>query len=105
MSDEQQEQAPQSEPGPVGQGRPRSARIVIEVTAGLVPGKPDPEFTRRYFIASDDWWVAKEKADAGDAMPLVTLLTETNGQAQAYAAWLMTQAGRLNWVRLDWIYL
>lgn len=77
---------------------PDNARVIIEVVAGLIPGKdPEPEFTKRWAITSKEW------QDAGDKWP--NLLAERNGQAQGYAAYLMLQPDRLNWVRTDWIWL
>lgn len=90
---------------------PEQARVIIEVVAGLIPGKdPDPAYTRRYVITSADWHAAvvrdHETGPAGgDNAHRVRLLTETNGAAQGYAAWLMAQPDALNWVRLDWIWL
>lgn len=82
---------------------PRTARIVAEVTAGLLPGRPDPEFTQRYVVHSDDWLKASAANDGGAA--LGRLLSETNGRALGYAGMLMLQPDRLNWVRTEWIYL
>lgn len=73
------------------------ARVIIEVLAGLIPGTPDPEFTKRYAITSQEW------QDAGERQH--QLLAEVNGKAQGYAALLMLQPERLNWVRVDWIWL
>jgi hypothetical protein len=76
----------------------KSARVIVEVVAGLLPGKdPDPEFTRRYAITSEQWQQAGEKQ--------LELLAEVTGKAQGYAALLMLQPDRLNWVRTDWIWL
>jgi len=73
-----------------------SARLIIEVVAGLIPNTPDPRYTRRWGVTSEEWLNAEDEG---------MLLAERNGQAQGYAAWLMMQPDRLNWVRLDWIYL
>jgi hypothetical protein len=84
-------------------GEPKSLRIIIEVTAGLIPGgTPNPEYTQRYYILSDDWHQAN-----GDetGLQLGRLLAERNGQAIGYAQYLMMQPSRVNWVRTDWIYL
>lgn len=73
------------------------AKLIIEVVAGLLPGKdPDPEFTRRYAITSAEWEASK---DTG------ALLAEVNGRAQGYAGLLMLQPDRLNWVRTDWVWM
>lgn len=74
-----------------------SARIIIEVTAGLIPGRdPDPAYTRRYGVTSDEWENASDKS---------VLLAERNGTALGYAGALMAMPERLNWVRVDWIWL
>jgi hypothetical protein len=82
------------------------ARLVLEVTAGLIPGRPEPELSRRWGVSSDDWHEAG-KAERGDLEPgrQSELLAERNGQALAYANLLMLQPDRVNWVRLDWLWL
>ncbi len=75
-----------------------SARVIVEVVAGLIPGKdPDPEFTRRFHITGAEWEEAGENQG--------NLLAEVNGRAQGYAGYLMLQPDRLNWVRTDWIWV
>lgn len=74
-----------------------TTRIVIEVVAGIIPEQPMEEYTTRYSISSEEWY-----ADDADH---VQLLTRANGAASAYAQWLMLQPDRVNWVRLDWLYL
>jgi hypothetical protein len=93
------EQPPTEQPAP----RARTARIVVEVLAGLMPGgTPDPDFTRRYVITDQEWATAKQDPTG---VALGVLLAETNGRAAGYAGMLMLQPDRLNWVRTDWIYL
>lgn len=75
-----------------------SARIGIEVTAGLIPGKPDPEFTRKWFITSDVW----QKLNEGDADARAHFI-RVSGESREYAATL-EDPRRLNWVRRDWVY-
>lgn len=89
-----------------------SARIIIEVVAGLIPGKdPDPEFTKRFVISSQEWADAAqaEYADPSSDGPStegrIHLLGTRNREALDYAAQLMMRPDRLNWVRTDWIYL
>lgn len=75
-----------------------SARVIVEVVAGLIPGgTPDQAFTRRWALTSAEWEAAGEKQSEA--------LAELNGKAQGYAALLMLQPDRLNWVRTDWIWL
>lgn len=73
------------------------ARVLLEVTAGLIPGQAMPEYTRKWAISSKAWHDPSK--DRGE------LLAEANGKMQGYAALLMLQPDRLNWVRTDWIYL
>jgi hypothetical protein len=76
------------------QTEPQTAKFVLEVTAGLIPGRIDDAYTRRYFITSQEWQDHPEPSH---------LLAEVNGKAQGYAGLLMLQPDYLNWVRLDWI--
>jgi hypothetical protein len=83
-----------------------TARVLLEVTAGLIPGRPEPELTRQWAISSEEWHEAGG-ADSSDleASPQSVLLAERNGRALAYANLLMLQPDRVNWVRTDWIWL
>lgn len=75
-----------------------TARVIIEVVAGLIPNQPDPTHTRRWAITTDEW-------HGRDAAGKTELLATRNGEAQGYAALLMLQPDRLNWVSIDWIWL
>jgi hypothetical protein len=77
-----------------------TARVVAEVSAGIIPGTPDPEHSRRWAITSQAWHDAADTPHG--QMEALALL---NGQASGYAALLMLQPDRVNWVRTDWIYL
>jgi hypothetical protein len=70
------------------------AKFILEVTAGLIPGRVDDAYTRRYAITGQEWESHPEPSH---------LLAEVNGKAQGYAGLLMLQPNYLNWVRLDWI--
>jgi hypothetical protein len=70
--------------------------VVVEVVAGLVPEIPEPEFTRRWALTSRQWNDAEDKSGT---------LAELAGRANGYATLLMVQPDRVNWVRLDWIWL
>jgi hypothetical protein len=70
---------------------------LIEVTAGIVPGKPEKELTKQWAVSSEEWHA--DTAKQGE------LLSTRNGQAMGYAGWLMMQPDRVNWVRTDWIWL
>lgn len=76
-----------------------TAKVLLEVVAGIIPNQPQPELTKQWAITSADWQQATENDQQGE------LLSQRNGQAQGYAAWLCMQPDRVNWVRLDWIWL
>lgn len=77
-----------------------SARVVVEVVAGLIAGRdPEPEYTRRWALTSEEWQAAVDARKHGEVLAVL------NGRAQGYAAMLMLQPDRLNWVRTDWIWL
>lgn len=80
--------------------RAQTTRILIEVTAGLIPGQPEADYTRRYVITDAEW--AEAQAAGVDAVG--GLLAEHNGRAQGYAALLMMQPDRVNFVRTEWLY-
>lgn len=79
-----------------------SARVIIEVVAGVIPGTPMPEYTKKFFITSDAWYAqGKYQGKSEDAkMELLAVL----GLAQEYMRNLMNPQA-VNWVRLDWVYL
>jgi hypothetical protein len=76
-----------------------STRVVVEVVAGLIPGSPEPEFSRSWSLSSDEWQAAVAAGKQGETLAVL------NGRAQGYAGWLMMLPDRLNWVRVDWIWL
>lgn len=74
-----------------------SARCGVDVVAGVLPGMPEPEFTRRWVITSEQW-----HAEGADQLKL---LSDLAGVASAYATNLMLKPERLNWVQLVWVWL
>jgi hypothetical protein len=82
---------------------PQTARLLLEVVAGVIPQRPEPELTRQWAITSAQWRAAEDSEEHGTGAAI--LLAEANGKAQGYAAWLMMQPDRVNWVRTDWIWL
>ena len=75
----------------------QSARCGVDVMAGVLPGTPEDEFTRRFYITSAEWHNAKGDEQAH-------LLTDLAGKANGYATYLMLQPDRLNWVKTEWIW-
>ena len=71
---------------------------VLELTAGLIPGRPDPEYTQRRVITSREWHATP---DADKIVFLAIRLGEMHGKALA----LSVDIGRINWVRVDWLWL
>jgi hypothetical protein len=87
------------------QGEFRRLRAVVEVVAGMLPGKdPEPSLTRRFPIFEDEWAAAHETTIGGSSSSEATILmAERQGQALGYAQLLMLQ--QWNWVRVDWIWM
>lgn len=77
-----------------------SAMVILEVCAGVVPGVPETEHTRRWVISSARWHEL-------EAMPglQAEALAKLNGEAQGYAMLLMLQPERFNWVKVEWLSL
>jgi hypothetical protein len=74
-----------------------SARCGVDVVAGVLPGTPEPEFTRQWFITSEEW-------NAADDDTKINLLSDLGGRANGYAQYLMFQPDRLNWVKTEWVW-
>jgi hypothetical protein len=78
---------------------PEAARCAWEVTAGLIPGQPMHEYTRRWGLTSTEWY-----GEDGNGSPQgVALYNASLVAAMEYARYLMNPQG-LNWVRIDWIW-
>lgn len=75
-----------------------SAKAAVEVTAGVLPGTPEDQYTKKWFLTSREWEQAMHDGTMG------TVLAELNGRALGYAGMLMLQPDRLNWVRTEWIW-
>lgn len=87
----------------------KTARVMLEVQAGLVPGQPMDEFTKRWAIDSETWRASQgSEADphfkVEDAREAQDKIEQMYGHAQEHARNLWNP-GRVNWVRLDWVYL
>ena len=74
------------------------ARAGIDVHAGLVPGQPEPEFSRSWFLTERQW------SDAPDQAAQDQLLVELAGKATAHGLELMRHPERLNWVKVEWVW-
>lgn len=78
-----------------------TARVGIDVAAGVLPGQSMPEYFRQWFITSEEWQEAS-KDETG--MEQAKLLTDLAGKANAWATYLMLQPDRVNWVKTEWIW-
>lgn len=74
-----------------------SARVIVEVVAGLVPGTPMQELSKRWALTTAEW-------EGMDNDGRSCALAELNGRAQGYAGLLMLQPDRLNWVQMYWLW-
>jgi hypothetical protein len=74
-----------------------AAKLIIEVTAGIVPGTVMPEHTRRFALTSAEYHTE-------DKLAQERAWDRIHGEAIMYASRLMNP-NYLNWVRLDWIWV
>jgi len=79
-----------------------TTRIIIEVTAGLIPGEVMAKHTKQFIITSDVYYAQGAYENKPDEALLEML--KTYGFAQEYARNLMNPQV-LNWVNMNWIYL
>lgn len=72
-----------------------------EVFVGVIPGKPEPELTKRWFYTSTDYEIdlARDAADESESN-FQRILRE----AYEYAA-KVTDPRYNNWVRVDYLWL
>lgn len=73
-------------------------RYAVEVQAGLLPGIPEQEFTRRWFVTSEEWARAEQ-----DGLEGLTAGGSPWAEAQLYAISILNP-NRVNWVRVDWVW-
>lgn len=90
----------------------QAAKLIIEVRAGVIPGTPIPEFTRRWGITSVDYATMNDKAElrkercarsrqwheASDKWIRV------HGDSREYQASLENPA-MFNWVERTWLWV
>ena len=77
-------------------------RVIIEVVAGVIPGTPIPEYTRRFYVTSDAWYMqGKYENKPKEAQDEVM---QAYGMAHEYMRNLYNPQ-LVNWVRCNWIYL
>lgn len=84
-----------------------SARVIIDVQVGVMPGEPEPQFTRRWVITSDEWEEAQARdavCDDAHAFSSLLLLTSRAAAADEYAR-LVRNPARFNWVRTEWTWM
>jgi len=76
-----------------------AAKAIIEVYAGVIPGTPMPEYTKRWDYDSDDFL-----QDMKTPQDRPTIFSVRLKEAHDYAMGLSNPA-YVNWVRVDWIWV
>lgn len=79
-----------------------SARILVEVVAGIVPGTPIPKYTKQFAITSDVYYA--QGVYEGRKRDAQWELFKVYGLANEYMRSLWNPSS-VNWVRMDWIFL
>jgi hypothetical protein len=77
-------------------------RAYWEVTAGVIVGTPEPEYSRRWTYTSDDYEADIRHADAGKDVDMNIFNTKTK-EAHAWLSQCSDPRG-LNWARLDFFW-
>jgi hypothetical protein len=78
---------------------PDGLKCLIVVTAGLIPGEPDPKYTRQWsFMGSQ--YTAMKKGDQTAGMEWNRIM----GESREYGAGL-ENPGLVNWVSRVWTWL
>ena len=77
----------------------QAAKALIEVQAGVIPGEPMPELTRRWSYNSEEF--EKDKLVPQDQP---TIFSKRLKEAHDYAMGLSNPA-YVNWVRVDFIWI
>ena len=82
-------------------------RCIWTVTAGVMPGHPEAEYTRRWCLTSETW--EKESAMTDEAFKAIfpdgfSTFAKYKMAAIAYADSLHDPRG-LNWVKLEWMWM
>jgi hypothetical protein len=77
----------------------KAAKALIEVVAGILPGTPMPEFTKRWEYTSEDYEQDRKALPDGP-----TIFSERLMEAHNYAIGI-THPSYVNWVRVDWIWV
>lgn len=77
----------------------QAAKALIEVMAGVIPGEPIANYTKRWGYTSEDY--AHDKTVPPDQPTIFSLRLQ---EAHNYAMGL-SNPGYVNWVRIDWIWI
>ncbi len=89
-----------------------AARLIIEVRAGVLPGKPMPEHTRRWGFTSAQWEAMNDRTELDKPVQersdkwheARTLWFRVHGESREYQASL-ENPGAFNWVERTWLWL
>lgn len=76
-----------------------AAKAFIEVVAGVLPGTPMPEYTKRWGYTSSEF-----EKDRNHEPPEDTIFQKRLKEAHDYAI-SITHPAYVNWVRVDWIWV
>lgn len=72
-----------------------ACRFYWQVDAGILPGHPMPEYSRRFAVDTDEWEAVADPTE---------LLDETTMEALNYARSLADPT-RVNWVSSEFVWL
>lgn len=71
----------------------QTAKYAVEVVAGIIPGVVMSEFTKQFWVSSDEW----------RSLPTLESIQDKWGEANQYATGLLNP-NELNWVQISWVW-
>jgi len=77
----------------------KAAKAFIEVEAGVIPGQPIPEYTKRWGYDVEEY-----EKDTLTPQDQPTIFSQRLQEAHNYAMG-MSNPAYVNWVRVDWIWV
>jgi hypothetical protein len=77
----------------------QAAKALIEVHAGVIPGAPMPEYTKRWCYTSDDY-----EHDKTVAQDQPTAFSQRLQEAHNYAM-VLSNPAYVNWVQVHWLWV
>ena len=77
----------------------QATKALFEVTAGVIPGTPMPEYGKSWGYTSDEY-ETDAKTPPGETLIFSARIMEAHSYAMS-----ITNPAYVNWVRVDWMWV